>query len=164
MKNPHDLVESVTNNTFSDLLSINRNFVQILDEELTKVQPFPEATNGRTAGMAVVLRAFEVDSGFNLLSGFRNLQADDLNLVRKIIQGSIPSQSSDLPILKRLLEMPRIPEQQVALNEIIQKADPYSSIFRGFSTEGAATMYQILSHLWPKLSTYPPPPPPPIAS
>lgn len=163
---PVDRIHSLAEIVFGDLIMSNRGLAQTISDELSLREPYKQVkfiTRRRELGMAIVLKAFHIQSGFNLVPNFGKLQGEDLNLVRQIIQTSIPSDSDtdSLPILERLLSMPRIPEQQFVLNEIIQKTRKVLATNNIYAQEGANTMYAILSHLWPKLgpetpSTQPP--------
>ena len=115
--------------------------------------------------MAIVLRAFDINSGFDLMQRFGGLQPEDLSLVRSILQQSLPAREQDISILRRLLTIPQLPEQQINLNYIFSKLPRSAGHFRKeYVVEGAAAMYSILGHLWPKLypqnQTAPPQPPP----
>ncbi len=164
-ESPRKLAESLTINILSDLAGYNRKFVLAMDEELTKIDPHAGISTDRTIGMAIILRAFEIDSDFDLISRFNNLGQEDIEIAMRTIQENTASKPlPDIPILKRILSAPRIPEQQVALNGIVKDVDKsYIPEYIGYLTEGTAIMYVLLSHLWPKLYPQNPSPiqPPP---
>ncbi|MBI2314529.1 hypothetical protein HYU93_00495 [Candidatus Daviesbacteria bacterium] len=146
-------INSLTDNVFLDLIDINRGLVEAISEELTRLGPPTEASE-RTKGMALVLRAFHIQSGFDLLPRLGNLKEnEDKNMVRGVIRASLPSKTQNLSLLEGLLTMPRIPEQQIVLNELIKKAGEVIG-FKKAVSEGASVMYQILGRMWPRL--YPP--------
>ena len=148
-QSPWQTAQSITSQVFRDLMAVNRPLIQTIDEELKKQEPYEAATDTRTIGMAIVLRAFDINSQHDLTSRFSNLQPTDLEVVRIIIQqGLVPINT---PILRRLLSTPRIPEQQVALNNIVNKVGSYGGGLNIFVQEGASIMYNTLSRLWPKL-------------
>lgn len=153
-ESPYNLIESSTNNTFYDLIVTNRGFATVINESLAKASLNHYEHNAYADGMAIVLRAFNINSSFDLLPRFSKLQAEDMELAGTIIQNTIIP-SSRLPRLTRLLKLPQMPEQQIALNELIGKASHYDFGQDQQVREGATIMYKILGHLWPKL--YPPP-------
>ena len=164
-----ELIRASAESTFFDLITANRGIVAGIDEELSKVDLNPNKHNAFTNGMAIVLRAFQLNSDFGLIPRFVKLEPEDTQLVGTIIQKIITLESSQLPNLTRLLKLPRIPEQQIALNEIIGKTTSFSSlggVYVQQTRDGASAMYQILGHLWPKLyppnQTIAPQPPPPV--
>ena len=153
VEGPVQKIEFLTQNVFTDLMSSNRKFVEIVDEALTNIEGHPFYTEWRTKGMAIVLRAFDIHSGYNLIPQFERLQDKDLVSIKAILQKSLPPKNIYLTLLKSLLNIPQIPEQQIALSEIITKIAKAENdtTNRRYIIEGAAAMYQVLGYLWPKL-------------
>lgn len=166
IESPRQKADSLINTVFNDLIGSNRGFVQVIFEDLSNKTTFKSETDDRTMGMAIILRAFDEYFDFDLIPRFGSLLQEDLNLTRRIIREDLPPKGEEESLLGRLLKMPRVPEQQIALNEILRKAKKTSSFNPGsYVYEGASIMYQILGHLWPKLfpqnQTTPPEPLPP---
>lgn len=161
--NPNNLAPNLntfSENVFADVLNSNRDFAQVINDVVT--QKITHENPGTSAarqdalieGMAIVLKAFDYTKQFDLLPRFARLEPDDLNLVKQTLEASIPSQEHTVTILQRLLNLPRIPEQQINLNECINTAGKSTSIFQQQVTTGATAMYKTLEVLWPIL--YPP--------
>ena len=161
--------QAFSENVFGDLLNSKKDFVQMVNDVLahriTHQDPQLKAVkeDDTLEGMAIVLKAFDHMKEFDLIPRFTQLKPDDIDLAKRILEESIPSQERSVTILQRLLNLPRIPEQQVSLSECLRsvgKKDAILSQREIFS--GGSAMYKILEALWPKL--YPPQTPSPASS
>lgn len=99
--------------------------------------------------MAIVLKAFDYTKEFDLLPRFAGLEPNDLNVIKQTLEESVPSQEYAVTILQRLLKLPRIPDQQINLNECINTTARSVRLFRQQITTGAAAMYKILTFFGP---------------
>lgn len=153
MEYPMQRAQALTNQVFGDLITINGAFVQGIDEELSSINPNPKLpmNDNITMGMALVLRAFDVNQDFGLIEKFNGLQPENVIMARSLLRKSIPSENSNISILRRLLTLPKIPDQQVTLNNIIKQTGQNAGIWSQDLIQGATAMYVILGYLWPKL-------------
>ncbi|MDP3973452.1 MAG: hypothetical protein Q8P92_01335 [Candidatus Daviesbacteria bacterium] len=103
-------------------------------------------------GMAVVVQAYQIDSGRNLFSRVQDLSEEDLSEMGKIMEEVILPTNTDVSLLRRVLSTPRIPEQHLNLIYCVNKtAEGAIALDDREFKEGAAAMFRILSYLAPKL-------------
>lgn len=167
--NPNDPLPNrseFSENVFADLLNSNRTFVEAINDVLAQritdqipgIAVFKQ--DAFIEGMAIVIKAFDYTMKSDLLLRFASLQADDIHAAREALEASIPKQEEHtISIVQRLLTLPRIPDQQIDLNECINTAGRFNPVFQRQITTGATAMYKTLGALWPKL--YPPQTAPP---
>lgn len=144
-----ELVGGMTQDIFADLISVNRP----LAEEINKFTANYGAIFGqaRLEGMALVLRAYDIELEHDIIGRLANLYADDLMEVEKVVG----VRTIGMTTLQKLLTSPRVPEQQVALNYMVKAASIYM-LSPSEAIIGAGQMYALLTKWWPKL--YPPQP------
>lgn len=117
--------------------------------------------------MALVLRAYELSMGVDLLINLGRLESGDLNQARQIIRDNLPRAGEQTTILGQVLLSPRIPEQHAFLasfiNEFTNLGNKTPAIDRRFTKGGAVAMFRVLTALWPKIApqTHEPPDLPP---
>lgn len=83
-----ELLEAMTIDTLASLADINRPFVQAVQEAIKTGLRFGHMRDHRdecAEGMAVVLRAFNMEESFDLLERFTNLQPEDIARVNQVI-------------------------------------------------------------------------------
>ena len=153
-----EIFESQAAEVFTNLASINPQFVETIHKHLSNTEDDSLKTNsGANAaivGMAVVLRAYDIETNYDLISRFRNLQSMDLETSDRLLEKFLVS--SPRNILEQALRGPKIPDQQINLNEIVKKVTRdysplYHSHYKRYVNLGAATIYKTLEALWPKL-------------
>lgn len=148
----YKLREEMAARVFSGLVAVNRPLVQALQEAIKVNLYFVHEAIYRSEcaeGIAVVIRAFDIESEHDLIGNFRNIDADDIARIKEIFHESL--WSKEMPdLLERILKIPRVPEQQINLNSIINRtASSLGS--EEHLRSGAGIMYKILSEFRPKL-------------
>ncbi len=145
---------SLVTDVFADVMSSNRKFPEHINSILNERMSIQEAENA-LRGMAVVIKVFNEMQEFDLVPRLGKLQPVDIDLAKQTLEQCIPSkdESQSMTSLQRLLKLPRIPEQQVSLNECLRKIKFDLMTARGLDV-GANAMYKTLEVLWPRL--YPP--------
>lgn len=149
---PYNSAEAIATAVFGDLITINRHVVEVINERLVALKPSPDdfSDSIRTVGMGLVLYAFQIQSGRNLIEKFDILGEEGMQQVRVSLEESLPGKYTSTSILERLLKYPRIPEQQIILNQITQQISPHSTYYTNFIKEGASSMYHLLQQFWPR--------------
>jgi len=151
-------MDELTLLVFGDLVDSNKNLAEVINKCL--VERFNQPTaEPMLNGMAIIIQVFNHTQDFSLFQKISGLQPDDLDLAKQTLEKSFPPKEQDMTTLQKLLELPRIPEQQISLNECLKKTEVHSHGLRSHVREGANAMYKTLEVLWPKL--YPPQTPPP---
>ena len=159
----HEIATQQATSVFNDLLSSNPDVVKVIYEELKKGKLTSDTLpnnqlliDSATAGAAMVLKAFDIQNNYGLLTNFSKLTETDINTIRSIFEKSFSTQHTT--ILERVLNTPRIPDQQVALNSTINNlAKDYwgypglRSNYGSYVNLGALSMYRSLGAVWPKL-------------
>lgn len=107
--------------------------------------------------MALVLRAYELSLGVDLLTNLGRLEGGDLDQVKQIIRNNLPrAGEQEATILEQVLITPRIPEQHAFLasfiNEFTGTGNRSMAIDHRFTKAGTMTMFRILTALWPKIA------------
>jgi hypothetical protein len=150
---PYEKREAMAVDIFSNLAEINSEFVKTTQQAI-KDHLYAGTAYNRSAcaeGMAVVLRAFDIQSDYKLINNFSNLQAEDLPRVSAVIEETLGNPDSERDLLERVLRIPKIPEQQIMLNKVVTKATQASGLGAEQVRVGAAAMYKILAEMRPKL-------------
>lgn len=159
---PGRLIDDLAFNTFDKISSLGGAiFVKAISDELQAINTTLEGTTYRykidyeTKGMALVLRAYELSLGIDLLTNLGRLQGEDLERVRQIIRDNTPRAGTTTTILEQVLSEPRIPEQHAFLtsflNEFINLGES-AMVDPRFTKGGAVTMFKVLTALWPKIA------------
>lgn len=146
---------------FTRIAGVNPDFVRTVQQAI-KNNLYAGVAHNRSAcaeGMAVVIRAFDVESDFNLVNNFANLQQVDIQRANEIVAQALGGKKEGKDLLEEILETPRIPEQQITLNRVVTKATQASGSGQRQVNLGAAAMYKVLAEMRPKL--YPPKAPTP---
>lgn len=141
---PSELVYGMTQNIFVDIIDVNRPLAEEINKSTTGVTPV--IIDARMAGMALVIRVYDLELEHDFIHRFVNLDAEDLGIVSETVKAGNWNQS----ILHKLLTTPRIPEQQVALNSIVREASR-DVMMPGEFIIGAGQMYALLLKWWPKM-------------
>lgn len=154
-----EIFESQAVNIFTDLASANPQFVETIHKHLSNAKDSALKTNSganaAVVGMALVLRAYDIETNYDLISRFRNLQSSDIKTIDQLLERFLAS--SPRNILEQVLRGPKIPDQQINLNEILTKVTKIylgfvsNSYYKRYVHTGATTMYEALGTLWPKL-------------
>jgi len=145
-----ELSTQQTEAVFGDLLSMNPLLVQSISETIQQNPTDAVHVDSAVLGMAIVLKAYDIQTEHGLLSNFGLLEQPEIETVKRILQKLFSSPPTT--ILQRLLNSPRIPEQQVTLNQTIQQIAITGNHWSPNSVKlGASTMYHVLGALWPKL-------------
>lgn len=131
-------------NIFADIIDVNSPLAEEMNKSIIHL-PI-SVTDSRLSGMALVIRAYDLDLEHDLIPRFANLGKEDLGIINETVK----TNTIDLSILQKLLNMPRIPEQQATLNSIIKESSKHVWIPSEL-TIGAGQMYALLSKWWPKL-------------
>lgn len=149
----YDALTSLAENVFGDILSTNSAFVETINQNIRakKEHSTPSLKDDVVKGMAVVFRIYHLESNFSLLENLHNLTPEDLDEVARAIEDSLSSAESQADILSRLLTTKRIPEMELNLNLIVNKAAEVTLGDRKNVREGAAAMYYALLALKSKL-------------
>lgn len=162
---PGVALPKLTEEVMDDLTGYNPRFVQRLFDSMAKVfvyQPSGEIDHyhidSATEGMAIVLRAYQLDTGSQLFYNIGDLKTSDLDIVGKIIADSMVQLGKSGTYLERVLGKQRIPEQHAALNSTLNRASGYTVHYSKSVKEGGTAMFKILSGLWTKLSSAEPTP------
>lgn len=152
----------LTETVFGRAMAYNRGFVQEIFQSLKEVYTEGNYFDGykaeaATKGMAVVLQAYQIETREEVLSGLGNLKEEDLLEVKSITRETLASPAGlGVPTLQRLLEAPKIPEQNTELNLCLNKAAERGTLFHELLLrDGGVAMYRILSRMWPKLGIPP---------
>ncbi len=142
-------LESMTETVFADLMDINPGLVKDLEQKLR--QFYTQSSNGvllrgsmdaEVEGMALILRAYDLQTNHNLFERLGNINV----AVAATFIEQLYSQK-DESLLSRIVNQPRIPEQNVNLNKIVKAVgakDPYQK----YRSKGAASMYSLLRSNW----------------
>jgi hypothetical protein len=158
---PMTALENISESVVDEIAAANPKLVQSLLEGLSRtytyrdIQP-PEIdhykVDAATKGMAVVLKAYDTETGLRLITNLSRLTDEDIE------QTVIPTQQETMiplgkgkTILERAMMRQRIPEQHVALNEIVNSASTYVHTYPEVFKEGAITMFKILTKVWSKV-------------
>lgn len=155
---PTDALDNLAEGAIDELAAANPHLIQSLFEALSKTYSYPSGEVSRskidaaTKGMAIVLKAYDIETGLKLLPNFSKLTAEDVQ------QTVIPTQQENMvpvgivrTILERATLRKRIPEQHAALNEVINKSSGYCLNYSEVFKEGAVAMFKILGKVWPKV-------------
>lgn len=148
----YNLRQEMAERVFSGLVTVNRPLVQALQEAIKDDLYFRHEAPYRSecaAGIAVVIRAFDIESEHDLIGNFQNIDAGDIARIKEIFRESLWSEKMQ-DLLERILRIPRIPEQQINLNSIIDKTASSLGIEEPLRS-GAGIMYKILSEFRSKL-------------
>ncbi len=150
-----DLRRKMASNVFRTLAQINRPLVQTIQKAI-KENLYPGDHSERTCcaeGMGVVLRAYDIEESYDLTERFSMLQSDDLGrvegIVREILKG--PENSKQRDLLEEILEGAHLPEHEVNLNAIVDRAKNASGLGDIAVEQGAILMYKILSEFKTRL-------------
>ncbi len=140
--------------TLIDVAQVNYPLVEAIATTLKERQQTisPHVADGFTKGMAMVLRAFHLETENQLIGNLGRLTGDDIEEMQTLMRHGQKTAQYGVPIIERVLAQPRIPEQQVNLrqsvNEVSMKVDHLQT--KHLQT-GAAVMYKVLSKNWVKL-------------
>lgn len=156
-QNTSEMRKSLAEDIFSSIAEVNPELVKTLQQTIESNGPKSALMRDDIIeGMAVVIRAFDVDSDYKLANNFANIGQGDMQRVSNIVAESLGG-SKDRDLLEAVLATPKIPEQQAMLNRVIEKAAQASVVRARGVKLGAAVMYGVLSEMRPRL--YPPKPP-----
>lgn len=149
--NPDKLILRDTLEVWGDISRINREAALEVQKLFSATKEGPFVTNSRLAGIAVIFRAYDFQSGNNLLSNFNLLTPSDIALMKEAINSALPKPGDSL--LDIALNQPRIPSYHIDLQEVINEIGKqispnlYGQEFR----TGAAIGFGILEKVGRKL-------------
>lgn len=150
-------VQEFTQNVYADAIESNIGFAQTLNDIFKASNAGMTSLEYQLIGAAVILRAFDIQTGFDLIPSLSRLRDSDLDLMRQVAQKILPDgMRHDITIIDKLLMMPRIPEQQIDLNDSIRQIAGKNEIIGSSFKTGANVMYTLLSFLWPTLQGHSP--------
>ncbi len=139
---------------FGSLVSSNRSLVEGIYRELHRVKPGYDnqhSIDDYAIGMAVVLRAFDINSDFRLMEKFKELTSDDIGKGIGVVKETMDEEVSAKSIFASVLRAPVIPEHQVNLRSALH--DFETGLGNSETELGGQMMYKILEDLWPKLQS-----------
>jgi len=158
---PGVAVPKLTEEVIDTVASYTPRFVQRVYDGLAEVYTYPTGEidhyriDSATQGMAIILRAYHLDTGNQLYYNLSTLRDEDVDSVSGTIKTnmvSIRSGKGDT-VLQRVLSRPGIPEQHAGLNTLLNRAAEYASPpYQPLAREGGTAMFKVLSGLWPKIT------------
>lgn len=108
--------------------------------------------DGFTKGVAIVLRAFDLETENRLIGKLERLDEDDIAEMQTLIRHGDSMSQYSVPIIERVLAQPRIPEQQVNLRQAVNQVASTTDFSETKHLQtGAAVMFKVLSKHWGKL-------------
>lgn len=147
----NDLVKEV----FGDLLVTNPSFATGTLTTLKENEYFFNyKIDSFTIGMAVVISAFDKMSDQSLTEKFNRLSEEDIAGALSDLRTAATLSAREASILEQLINIKRIPEQQINLNEVVNTLSK-RVLYAGLEVRmGAGVMFGILSKNWDKLMGY----------
>ena len=138
-------------NIFGDIAENNSNFVIRLREVLKEVDPYNMYLDTYALGMSVVLRAMHVQSDYRLYYKLSQLNEADIDRFSSVIKEGLEyTRPGDSNILDKALSIPRIPQSQENLRELVERVDKYHSLDTRYKY-GASVVYKAIDGIWPSL-------------
>lgn len=107
----------------------------------------PVWMDSASAGMAVVLRAFQLQTHSSFLENLRNLDSFYLRPVFEDVIGYNPTMSK----IDRAMTRTEIPPFQLYLNGSINRLAAYSPVEYAL-LDGAAVVYKVIDEFWPQIN------------
>ncbi len=164
----HEGVNSEAKSAIKDLFAVRPDLVRRLSDtvsaafitefggNLNGMRDGKEETRYFEGGMGFALRAYDINSDFDLISRFANLQDADITEIVAVLKGCLPEKGRKLTLFEEVMTGPTIPEEEdpylYELGKIIGGKGAWAE-----REAGAVAMQKILKHAWPKLySTQPP--------
>lgn len=150
---PEEKIRGTSYEVFNDVASVNPEFVKAIRQGIVygtageNIYLF--ARSCLLDGMALVIKAFHIESECNLIKRFKDIGDNDLRRVTDIIKTSLRA-GKELDKIESALLLPRIPDPQVDLKDLIEKASGEVS-FRDRFKLGGSAMFALLSEFKSKL-------------
>lgn len=141
-------ITGLTSTVVGDLVSSNRQVVEAMYGAMRSGGLTRNSLESFTVGCGIVLRAFHIETGYDLVASLAKLKPEDVETVGRTFQ-EVLTKRYDATI-ERALNVPVLPEQQINLKEAVSKVNEHAH-FLHYLPMGAAVMYQALSRVWPKL-------------
>ncbi|MBI2026022.1 MAG: hypothetical protein HYT06_01430 [Candidatus Levybacteria bacterium] len=154
-------LEQMTEGVVFDMVEMNPKLAEALGNGIREGYPYANVVNCRTAiidGMALMIRAFNIESKFDLMQRLSEISDDEsIKKVKEVVSKSL-GEGKDMDSIERAFKTPKISDVQIAMNKLVREA---TSNYNGLKIEfnlGASVMYGVLSEFRSKL--FPPQSPP----
>lgn len=149
---------SMTSDVFLDVASVNPKLAEALRNGIIKglfLSSDVLRMNSVINGMALVIKAFHLESNFNLVERFKEISEDQsLAKVEEIVRKGL-GEGRQMDIIEQALKIPKISDVQIGLNNLVEETAKRSYPYNNQLRMGASLMYAVLSEFKSKL--FPPP-------
>jgi hypothetical protein len=166
-ESPRAALRNLAEGVFSSVSVYSRPFSESLFGIFEKASFFDRSESVNTdylddltAGAALVLLAFQIQTGQELYSHLARLEEQDLSEMEVFVEKNITpfSKLNQVSILGRVLNASQLPETQIDLQGVLLAASEKAKIYLSSSTkEGAVAMFYGLGRVWSKLDIPQPP-------
>src|SRR3989344_576724 len=158
---PATLLKQNAEDVFLEAFIDSRPFVNAVLDVLKKINTYTFTASqqidryildAHTEGMALVLKTYQTEFGPELFKGLADLNEEDLENVKRVIQESTESAEDELSILEGVVSKPRISDQHVDLISLVNEVSKYESPYRNKFQEGAVAGFRVLATVWHKIA------------
>jgi hypothetical protein len=145
-------LSAMTEEVIRELVQTHRRFGEMLFQSLRRVCGEEYVRMNRyTEGLALVWRAYHINTGYHLLQALQGFAAENMgSLQHRLVQSLIGANAPTY--FERAFTLIPIPQEQVNLHRCLYQASKlYPSSSQREILAGAEVMYDLLRYLWPRL-------------